>query len=71
MWQYNNVRFIYSNPVDSVFGQTYVCPTPIFTYVKSKYALMEAIRINVNESYLGEYTEIDPRTVRSDPPIKV
>jgi len=70
MWQYNNVRFIYSNSVDSVFGQQHVIPK-LFTYIKSKYALMDAIRHYLNESYLGAYSEVDPRTVKSDPPIKI
>jgi len=71
MWQYNNVSFIYNNPVDSVFGQKYVLPTSITTYIKSKYALMQALRMNVEESHLGPYTEIIQKTVKFDPPIKV
>lgn len=69
MWQYNNVRFLYSNPVDSVFNKPHTIPF-IRTYIKSKFALMEAIRFNVNESYLGAFAEIDPRSVKHDPPIK-
>lgn len=70
MWRYNNIRFYYNNPVDSVFGQQgYV---PYFTiYVKSKYALLQALRVYVEESYLGAYTEIDQRRVSYDKPIKV
>jgi hypothetical protein len=70
MWQYNNVTFIYSNPVDSVYGQRYVV-NHITTYIKSKYALMQALMIHVESSYLGPYTEIDTRTVKHDPPFKV
>jgi hypothetical protein len=70
MWLYKNVRFIYSNPVDNSFGQATVIPE-IWTYVKSKYALMEALRIHIDSSYLGPYTEIDPRTVKYDSPIKM
>lgn len=70
MWRYNNVRFIYANPVDGSFGQQVTVPC-IFTYVKSKYALMQALRQWVEESYLGVYTEIDPRTVKHDPPYRV
>ena len=70
MWRYNNVRFIYSNDVDGSFGQEMVVPY-IYTYVKSKFALMQALRQWVQESYLGSYTEIDPRTVKHDPPFKV
>lgn len=70
MWRYNNVRFIYSNQVDGSFGQEMVVPY-IYTYVKSKFALMQALRQWVQESYLGAYTEIDPRTVKHDPPFKV
>ena len=70
MWQYNNVRFIYSNEVDNVFGESHTEPY-ITTYVKSKFALMEALRAKVETSYLGVYAEIDPRTVKYDPPIKI
>jgi hypothetical protein len=70
MWLYKNVRFIYANPVDSIFGQSTVIPE-IWTYVKSKYALMEALRIHVDASFLGPYTEIDSRTVKYDKPIKM
>lgn len=70
MWQYNNVCFIYSNDVDGVFGQSH-CAPPIFTYIKSKYALMEALRIYVENSTLGVYTEIHPRTVKHDTPFRV
>ena len=38
MWQYNNVRFTFSNDVDSVFDERVVVPY-IVTYIKSKYAL--------------------------------
>jgi hypothetical protein len=70
MWRYNNIRFVYSNPVDSVFAaQGYV---PYLTiYVKSKFALMQALQAWVEESYLGAYTEIDQRKVSYDKPIKV
>jgi hypothetical protein len=32
---------------------------------------MQALRIHVENSYLGPYTEIDPRTVKYDPPVKI
>lgn len=70
MWRYDNVRFIYNNRVDSVYGQ----PTSfeyVVTYVKSKYALMEALRTMVESSFLGEYAEIDPKTVKYNKPYKV
>jgi len=70
MWRYNNVRFIYSNDIGGVFGQETTIPY-LLTYVKSKYALMDALRIHVESSYLGPYTEINPRTVKYDPPFKV
>lgn len=70
MWQYNNVRFVYNNDVGSVHGQNHSFPK-ILTYMKSKYALMEALRAAVEESYLGAYTDIDPKTVKHDPPFKV
>lgn len=70
MWQYNNVTFIYKNEVDSVYNQRATIPS-IFTYVKSKFALMQALRYHVEESFLGAYAEIDPRTVKYDKPIKV
>jgi hypothetical protein len=70
MWRYDNVRFIYSNPVDSVHGQP-ASFTYVVTYVKSKYALMEALRVMVESSFLGEYAEVDPRTVKHNKPYKV
>ena len=70
MWQYNNVTFIYSNEVDNVFGQSASFPC-IMTYMKSKFALMEALRVQVESSYLGPYADVDPRTVKYDKPIKV
>ena len=70
MWQYNNVTFIYRNDVDGVFGQRATVPS-ITTYIKSKYALMQALRYYVQESYIGAYAEIDQRTVKYDTPIKV
>ena len=70
MWRYNNIRFIYNNPVDSVFGQQGYVPY-LTIYVKSKYALLQALRVYVEESYLGAYTEIDQRKVSYDKPIKV
>ena len=70
MWRYNNISFIYNNEVDSVFGQRANVPF-VMTYVKSKYALMEALREQVEESYLGVYAQIDPRSVSYDKPIKV
>lgn len=70
MWRYNNINFIYNNRVDSVFGQGgYVDSLTI--YAKNKYALMQALNAHVASSYLGVYTEIDPRTVSYDKPIKV
>ena len=70
MWQYNNVRFIYSNEVGSVFNQQGSFPH-VYTYIKSKYALMQALRMMIESSYLGPYTDVDPRTVKFDKPIKV
>ncbi|MCK9415790.1 hypothetical protein M0Q97_03920 [Candidatus Dojkabacteria bacterium] len=70
MWRYNNIRFIYNNPVDSVFGQQGYIPY-LTIYVKSKYALMQALQVWVEESYLGAYTEIDQRRVSYDKPVKV
>lgn len=70
MWQYNNIRFIYSNDVGGVFGQQGFVPS-ITTYIKSKYALMQALTLHVESSFLGPYAQIDPRTVKHDPPIKV
>ena len=70
MWHYKNVYFIYDNPVDSVFSQPYTFPL-ITTYVKSKFALMQALRMYVDNSYLGPYAEIHPRSVKHDPPIKI
>jgi len=70
MWKYNNVRFIYTNEVDSVYHQSTSVPY-VMTYIKSKFALMEALRVQVESSYLGSFAEIDPRTVKHDPPIKV
>ena len=70
MWQYNNISFIYKNEVDSVFGQRTIVPF-VRTYVKSKFALMNALREKVEQSYLGAYTQIDPRSVSYDKPIKV
>jgi len=70
VWQYNNVRFVYDNEVGSVHGESFSFPK-IVTYIKSKYALMEALRAAVEESYLGTYTEINPRSVKHDPPFKV
>lgn len=70
MWKYNNIRFMYSNPVDSVFGQEGHIPSLVI-YVKSKFALMQALRLHIENSYLGPYTEIDQKTVSYDKPIKV
>jgi hypothetical protein len=70
MWRYNNVRFIYSNPVDSIHGNEQTVPY-IMTYIKSKYALMQALQMHVESSFLGVYTEIDPRSVKHDKPFKV
>lgn len=69
MWRYNNVRFTYSNPVDSVHKQETTIPS-IVTYKKSKYALYQALVIQVQSSFLGIYAEVDPRTVKHDTPIK-
>jgi len=69
MWQYNNVRFKYANPVASQFGEETTVPK-LFTYMKSKFALMEALQKHVDNSYLGPYTEIDPRSVKFDKPFK-
>lgn len=70
MWRYDNVTFIYANPVASVFGERTTIPH-IFTYVKSKYALMQALRIHVDESFLGPYTEIDQRSVKYERIVKI
>lgn len=70
MWKYNNVSFIYGNPVDSVHGQRTTIPY-LTTYKKSKYALMQALEIHVESSFLGPYAEIDQRSVKHDPPIKL
>jgi len=70
MWQYNNVHFRYDNPVGSVHGQETTVPY-IRTYKKSKYALIQALEMYTRESYLGEYTEIDTRTIKHDSPIKI
>ena len=32
---------------------------------------MQALRIHVDNSFLGPYTEINPRTVKFDKPFKV
>lgn len=70
MWQYNNVTFIYNNPVNSVHGEKTTVPY-LTTYVKSRFALLQALRIHVDCSYLGAYTEIDERSVKFDKPFKV
>ena len=70
MWRYNNIRFTYSNPVDSVFNNQGYIPS-LTIYVKSKYALMQALQAHIEESYLGPYTEIDQRKVSYDKPIKI
>lgn len=70
MWQYNNIRFIYSNEVDGVFGQQGFVPS-VTTYIKSKYALMQALNLHVESSFLGPYVEINQKSVKHDPPIKV
>jgi hypothetical protein len=70
MWRYNNVRFIYNNPVDSIHGNEQTVPY-IMTYVKSKYALMQALQLHVESSFLGPYTEIDQRSIKFDKPFKV
>jgi hypothetical protein len=70
MWRYDNVRFIYSNEVASVFGQEVTIPF-LFTYVKSKFALMEALRAHIDVSFLGPYAEIDPKSVKYNTPYKV
>ena len=70
MWRYNNVKFIYSNDVAGVFNEIVVIPY-ILTYTKSKFALMEALRIHVESSFLGPYGEFNPRTVNYEKPYKV
>lgn len=70
MWRYNNIRFIYNNPVDSIVGQQGYIPY-LTIYVKSKYALLQALQVHIEESYLGAYTEIDQRRVSYDKPFKV
>lgn len=68
MWKYTNVRFIYSNPVDSIISQEHTIPE-LYTYIKSKYALVDAITYYVENSYLGVYTEIDYRSIKHDKPV--
>jgi len=71
MWQFNNVRFKYDNPVDSKFGEEETIPK-LLTYNKSKFALMQALTEYVHVKWqLGTYTEIDQRTVKYDKPFKV
>lgn len=70
MWRYDNVRFIYNNRVDSVYGQPHSFPY-IVTYIKSNFELMQALRVKVEESFLGEYAEVDPKTVKFNKPYKV
>lgn len=70
MWRYDNVKFIYSNPVDSVYNQEYTF-SQIFTYRKSKFALIEALNIMVQESYIGVFAEINNKTIKYNKPIKV
>lgn len=71
MWRYNNITFIYDNRVGSVHGQLgYVKELTI--YVKSKYALIQALEVYVKEAnFGGPYTEIDSRTIKHDKPFKV
>lgn len=69
MWQWNNVKFRYANPVDGTFGEETTIPK-LFTYVKSKYALIEALQIHVSNSYLDRYTEIDIRSVKYNKPVR-
>ena len=69
VWQWNNVRFKYANPVAGSFGEETVV-TKLFTYVKIKYALIESLKIYVNNSFLGPYTEIDVKSVTYDKPFK-
>jgi len=71
MWKYTNVTFIYSNSVASKFGEFGTAPI-LYTYMKSKFALMEALRIFAHENFeCGVYTSIDPKSVKHDKPIKV
>jgi hypothetical protein len=71
MWEWNNVKVKYANPVASTFGEEITIPR-LVTYVKSKYALMEVIREFVENSYeMGPYTDIDTKTIKYDKPIKV
>lgn len=71
MWKYTDVKFIYSNPVDSKHGEKGVAPV-LYTYVKSKYAVLQALTFFVQEYYpCGVYTSFDPRSVKYDKPIKV
>lgn len=70
MWKYTNIRFIYENRVDSIFNEEGKVDS-LTTYIKSKYALMQALRYHVDSSYLGPYTDIDPRTITYNKPIKI
>ncbi len=69
MWAYNNITFIYSNPVDSIHGNKGFIPV-LRTYIKSKYALREVLTKHVESSWLSPYVEIDFKTIRHDPPVK-
>lgn len=71
MWRYDNITFIWSNEVACVFG-TQGKVDSLTIYVKSKYALMQALNSHVLSSiHFGIYTDIDRRTVRYDKPYKV
>jgi len=70
MWKYDNITFIWSNEVDGVFGQSGKVDS-LLTYIKSEYALMQALTQYVESSYKGPYAEIDQRTVRHDKPYKI
>lgn len=70
MWKYDNITFIWSNEVAGVFGELGKVDS-LTTYIKSKYALMQALNQHVESSHKGPYVEIDQRTVKYDKPYKV
>ena len=71
MWRYDNITFIYNNEVSGIFGEGGKVYS-LTIYVKSKYALMQALNQYVlNSIHFGIYTDVDRRTVKHDKPYKV
>lgn len=70
MWKYNNISFIYDNPVDSKYNESYTIKELVI-YVKSKYALFEAVKMHIDSSFLGVHTEIKYNTLKFDKPVKI